>query len=124
MASSDESVDHSPDSEAIETEIEYDLEVEGSPHSSDQDDPYQSETKEFCADEPLADEQWLAHYEEEMKMECKLEKKKTNKTATRNSKGPLAFSWFYSLSFKRTDSWKDANSNFIFWQTWLKIVPS
>lgn len=33
MTSSDESTDYSSDSEAIETEIEYDLEVEGSPHS-------------------------------------------------------------------------------------------
>ena len=55
MASSDESIDYSSDSEAIETEIEYDLEVEGSPHSSDRGDPYQRETKEVYADEPLAD---------------------------------------------------------------------
>ena len=69
MASSDESIDYSSDSKAIETEVEYDLEVEGSSHSSDQDDPYQSEIKEFYANEPLADEEWRAHYEEEMKME-------------------------------------------------------
>ena len=87
MASSHESIDYSSDSEAIETEIEYDLEVEGSPHSSDRDDPYQSETKEACADEPLADEEWRAHYEAEMKMERKPEKK-ANKTATLNSKSP------------------------------------
>ena len=42
MASSGESTDYISDSEAIETQ--YDLEVEGSPHSSDQDDPNQSET--------------------------------------------------------------------------------
>lgn len=71
MASSDES-----DSEAIETEIEYGLyKVEGSPHSSDQDDPCQSKTEEVYADAPLADEECLAHYKEQMKMECKLEKK-------------------------------------------------
>ena len=75
MASSDESIDYSSDSEAIE----YDLEVEGSPHSSDRDDPYQSETKEVYADEPLADEEWRAHYEEEMKMERKPEKKLTKR---------------------------------------------
>ena len=75
----DESVDYSSDSEAIETEIEYDLEVEGSPHSSDRDDPYQSERKEVYADEPLADEDWRAHYEEEMKMERNLEKKLTKR---------------------------------------------
>ena len=68
MASSDKSIDYGSDSEAIE--------VEGSPHSSDQDDPYQSETKEVYADEPLADEAWLAHYEVDMKMERKLKKKK------------------------------------------------
>ena len=38
MASSDESIDYSSDSEATETEIEYDLYAVGSPHSSDQDD--------------------------------------------------------------------------------------
>ena len=79
MASSDESVDYSSDSEAIETEIEYDLEDEGSPHSSDRDDPCQSETKEVYADEPLADEDWRALYEEEMKMERNLEKKLTKR---------------------------------------------
>ena len=56
MASSDESIDYSSDSEAIEMEIEYDLEVKGSPHWSDQDDPYRSETKEVYTDKPLADE--------------------------------------------------------------------
>ena len=74
MASSDESVDYSSDSEAIETEIEYDLQVKGSAHLSDQDDPYQSKTKEVYNGERLADEEWLAHYEEEMKMERKLTK--------------------------------------------------
>ena len=79
MASSDESVDYSSESESIETEIEYDLEVEGSPHSSDRDDSYQSETKEVYADEPLTDEDWRAHYEEEMKMERNIEKKLTKR---------------------------------------------
>ena len=68
MAWSGESTDHKSDSEAIETQIEYDLEVEGSRHSSDQDDPNQSETNEVYADEPLVEEEWLAHYEEEMKV--------------------------------------------------------
>ena len=79
MASSDESTDYTSDSEAIETEIEYDLEVEGSPHSTDRDDPYQSETKEVYADEPLADEEWRAHYEAEMKMKRKPEKRVTKR---------------------------------------------
>ena len=78
MASSDEATDYSSDSEATEMEIEYDLEVEGSPHSSDQDDPNQSETNEVYADEPLADEEWLAHYEE-MRVEGKLEKERTKR---------------------------------------------
>ena len=39
------------------------------------DDPNQSETNEVYADEPLVEEEWLAHYEEEMKVERKLEKK-------------------------------------------------
>ena len=51
--------------------------VEGSTHLSDRDDPYQSEAKEIYADVPLADEEWWAHYEEEMKMERNLEKKLT-----------------------------------------------
>ena len=75
MASSGESTDYNSDSEAIEMQIEYDLAVEGSPHSSDQDDPNQSETNEVYADEPLVEEEWLAHYEEEMKVERKLDKK-------------------------------------------------
>ena len=83
MASSGESTDYNSVSEAIETQIEYDLAVEGSPHSSDQDDPNQSETNEVYADEPLVEEEWLAHYEEEMKVERRLEKKASK---TRNSK--------------------------------------
>lgn len=42
MASSDLSLDSSSDSEATETEIEYDLKIKGSNHSSNQDDPYQT----------------------------------------------------------------------------------
>ena len=57
MPSSDESVDYSSDAGAIETEIEFDLQAKGSPHLSDQDDPYQSETKEVYTDERLADEE-------------------------------------------------------------------
>ena len=40
---------------------------------------YQSRTKEVYADEPLADEEWRAHYEEEMKTKRKLEKKLTKR---------------------------------------------
>jgi len=36
-------------------EVEYDLEVEGWPHSSDQDDLNQSEANEVDVEEPLAD---------------------------------------------------------------------
>ena len=46
---------------------------------TDQDDPYQSETKEVYADDPLADKECLAYYEEEMKMESKLDKKPTKR---------------------------------------------
>ena len=35
--------------------------------------------RKFNADEPLADEEWRAHYEEEMKMERKLEEKLTKR---------------------------------------------
>ena len=78
MASSDESTDYISDSEAIETEIEYDLEVEGSPHSFERSrrrKPTEIETNKVYADEPLAGDEWLAHYEEEMKVERKLVKK-------------------------------------------------
>ena len=67
------------DSEAIETEILYNLEVEGSPHSSHKDDPNQSETNEVYADKPLADKESLAHYEEEMEVARKPEKKLTKR---------------------------------------------
>ena len=74
MSSSDASYVSSSDSEAAETEVEYDLEVEGSSNSSEHKtsddepgDPY--------ANEPMADEEWLAQYEEERKTEEELEKK-------------------------------------------------
>ena len=35
--------------------------------------------RKFNADEPLADEEWRAHYEEEMKMKRKLEEKLTKR---------------------------------------------
>ena len=67
MLSCDSSYDSSLDSEAAEVEVEYDLEVEGSSNpsehetSDDQPDAY--------ANEPIADEEWLAQYEEERKTE-------------------------------------------------------
>ena len=59
MASRDGSTGYSSDSKATEPEIEYDLEVDGWPHSCDQDDPNLSERNKVYADEPLADEEWL-----------------------------------------------------------------
>ena len=70
MLSCDSSYDSSSDSEAAEVEVEYDLEVEGSSNpsehetSDDQPDAY--------ANEPMADEEWLAQYEEERKTEEEL----------------------------------------------------
>ena len=73
MASSDVSLDSSSDSEAADVE-EYELEVEDSPNLSDKDSE-QDEGEEAYANEPLADEKWLARYEEEKKMEKELEQK-------------------------------------------------
>ena len=80
MASSDVAPDLSSDSEnseasETESETEYNLEVEGSQNSSDQEDPDKLEPGEAYSDEPLADEEWLALYEKEMKIEQQLEKK-------------------------------------------------
>ena len=78
MASSYGSLDSSSDSEDTEgyaSDIDYDMEVEGSSHSSDQEDPDEDEPEEAYADEPLADDEWLTLYAKEMAMERKLEKK-------------------------------------------------
>jgi len=77
MSSSDSSYDSSSDSEAAEVEVEYDLEVEGSSnpseHETSDDEP------DAYANEPMADEEWLAQYEEERKTEEELEKKLQNR---------------------------------------------
>ena len=68
MSSSDASFDSSSDSETAETEVENDLEIKvmssasEQKHTSDDDEP-----EEVYADEPLADENWLAQYEAERK---------------------------------------------------------
>lgn len=36
---------------------------------SDEDDPYQTESKEVYVGKPLAEEEWLALYKEDMKTE-------------------------------------------------------
>ena len=41
---------------------------------SDEDDPYQTESKEVYVGKPLAEEEWLALYKEDMKTEWKLTK--------------------------------------------------
>ena len=56
MASRELSLDPSSDSDATEME-------------SDEDDPYQTEPKEVYIDKPLAEEEWLALYKEDMKTE-------------------------------------------------------
>ena len=61
MSSSDACYVSSSDSEAAETEVEYDLEVEGSSnsieHGTSDDEP-----RDAYANEPMADEEWLAQY--------------------------------------------------------------
>ena len=72
MASNDFSPASSSDSEVSEIE-DYELEVEDSPNSSDQATDVE-ETQEAYADEPLADAEWLALYEQERRTEEELEK--------------------------------------------------
>lgn len=78
MSSSDVSYFSSSESEAAETEVEYDLEVEGSSNSSGHETS-DDETGDAYANEPIADEEWLAQYEEERKTEEELEKKLQNR---------------------------------------------
>ena len=72
MASNDFSPASSSDSEVSEIE-DYELEVEDSPNSSNQATDVE-ETQEAYADEPLADAEWLALYEQERRTEEELEK--------------------------------------------------
>ena len=78
MSSSDVSYVSSSESEAAETEVEYDLEVEGSSNSSGHETS-DDETGDAYANEPIADEEWLAQYEEERKTEEELEKNLQNR---------------------------------------------
>ena len=71
MASNDFSPAYSSDSEVSEIE-DYALEVEDSPNSSDQATDVE-ETQEAYADEPLADAEWLALYEQGRRTEEELE---------------------------------------------------
>ena len=77
MSSSDSSYDSSSDSEAAEVEVEYDLEVEGSSNPSEHETL--DDEPDAYANEPMADEEWLAQYEEERKTEEELEKKLQNR---------------------------------------------
>ena len=78
MSSSDVSYVSSSESEAAGTEVEYDLEVEGSSNSSEHETS-DDEPGDAYANEPMADEEWLAQYEEERKKEEELEKKLQNR---------------------------------------------
>ena len=82
MASSDVGSDSSSESGASEI-ANYELEVEGSPNVSDQDHETSDEGEEAYADEPLADNEWLARYEEERRVEEEQERElqqRLNKT--------------------------------------------
>ena len=72
MASNDFSPASSSDSEVSEIE-DFELEVEDSPNLSDQATDVE-ERQEAYADEPLADAEWLALYEQERRTEEELEK--------------------------------------------------
>ena len=76
MASEDVNFTSSSDSEDSEVNFiaDYVLEVEGSPNSSDQDGEDLDKELEAYADEPLADDDWLAIYEEERKADEEIEK--------------------------------------------------
>ena len=67
MASEDVNFTSSSDSEDSEVNFitDYVLEVEGSSNSSDQDGKDLDNELEAYADEPLADDEWLAIYEDE-----------------------------------------------------------
>lgn len=76
MLSSDATFDSSSDSETAETEVEYDLEVDIMSNASKQKDTSDDdEPEDVYANEPLADENWLAQYEAERKKEQELEEK-------------------------------------------------
>ena len=78
MSSSDVSLaSSSSEFTDIDEEADYDLEVEGSPSSSTQGSD--REREEVYADEPLADEEWFARYEEERMLEEELQKKLENR---------------------------------------------
>jgi len=72
MASNDFSLSSSLDSEVLEME-DYELEVKGSPNSSYMASDEEG-AQEAYADDPLADEEWLALYERDRKEEEVLEK--------------------------------------------------
>lgn len=76
MASEDLIFTSSSDSEDSKVNFiaDYVLEVEGSPNSSDQDGEDSDKELEANADEPLADDEWLAIYVEERKTDEELEK--------------------------------------------------
>ena len=76
MASKDLIFTSSSDSEYSKVNFiaDYMLEVEGSPNSSDQDGEDSDKELEAYADEPLADEEWLAIYIEQRKPDEELEK--------------------------------------------------
>ena len=72
MPSNEICFDLSSDSEVSEI-LDYKLEVEGSSDASDQSSD--TEAGEAYADEPIADEEWLAMYEEEKSKNEELEEK-------------------------------------------------
>ena len=67
MSSSDASFDSSSDLETTEKEVEYDLEVEVMSNTSEQKDTSGDDELDVYANEPLADNNWLARYEAERK---------------------------------------------------------
>ena len=81
MASEDVNFTSSSDSEDSEVNFitDYVLEVEGSSNSSDQDGEDLDNELEAYADEPLADDEWLAIYEDERKADEELEKRLQNR---------------------------------------------
>ena len=76
MASEDFIFTSSSDSEDSKVNFiaDYELEVEGSPNSSNQDGGDLDKELEVYADKPLADDEWLAIYIEERKTDEELEK--------------------------------------------------
>ena len=68
-----------------------------------------TKAKQLYADEPLADEEWRAHYEEEMKMERKLEEKLTKRLRGTQKVRDWQVAKYVLLNKETNDTWSYLN---------------